>query len=89
MKRRNTNASPPDIKKEVVTFANTAGGTVYIGMDDDGAPVGVSDPDTVAQQPANALRDGILQDVTNVHAFPVRTGTAAPWSQWGYPLPIT
>lgn len=30
----------PDIKKEVVAFANTAGGTVYIGIDDDGTPVG-------------------------------------------------
>ena len=35
----------PDIKKEVVAFANTAGGTIYIGMDDDGRPVGVQDPE--------------------------------------------
>lgn len=64
MKRWNTNGStPPDIKKEVVAFANTAGGTIYIGMDDDGRPVGVQDPDAVVQQLTNALRDGIRPDV--------------------------
>ncbi len=30
----------PDLKKEVVAFANTAGGKIYIGVDDDGTPVG-------------------------------------------------
>ena len=54
----------PDIKKEVVAFANTAGGTIYIGVDDNGTPVGVQDPDAVVQQLTNALRDGIRPDVT-------------------------
>lgn len=53
-----------DIKKEVVAFANTAGGTIYIGVDDDGTPMGVQNPDAVVQQLANALRDGIRPDVT-------------------------
>lgn len=53
-----------DIKKEVVAFANTAGGTIYIGVDDDGTPMGVQNPDAVEQQLANALRDGIRPDVT-------------------------
>ena len=53
-----------DIKKEVVAFANTAGGTIYIGIDDDGTPMGVQNPDAVVQQLANALRDGIRPDVT-------------------------
>ena len=47
----------PDIKKEVVAFANTAGGAVYIGIDDDGTPVGVQDPDAVVQQLTNAITD--------------------------------
>ena len=34
----------PDIKKEVVAFANTAGGTIYIGVDDNGTPVGGTGP---------------------------------------------
>ena len=33
-----------EIKKTVIAFANTAGGKIYIGIDDDGRTVGVSDP---------------------------------------------
>ena len=48
----------PDIKKEVVAFANIVGGTVYIGTDDDGTSVGGTYRTwiVVAQQLANALR---------------------------------
>ena len=82
----------PDIKKEVVAFANTAGGTIYIGVDDNGTPVGVQDPDAVVQQLANALRDGIRPDVTMftrisiqdldgcpVVAVTISTGTRRPY----------
>ena len=82
----------PDIKKEVVAFANTAGGTIYIGVDDNGMPVGVQDPDAVVQQLTNALRDGIRPDVTMftriaiqdvggcpVVAVTVSTGTRRPY----------
>lgn len=31
----------PDITKTVVAFANTSGGTIYIGIADDGSVVGV------------------------------------------------
>lgn len=37
----------PDIRKEVMGFANAEGGTVYIGVRKDGAVVGVDDPDGV------------------------------------------
>ena len=30
-----------DLKKEVIAFANSAGGTVYVGVTDDGSVVGV------------------------------------------------
>lgn len=32
-----------DCMKTVVAFSNTAGGIMYIGIDDDGTPVGVED----------------------------------------------
>ena len=32
-----------DIKKEIVAFANTNDGTIYIGIDDDGRIVGLTD----------------------------------------------
>ena len=68
----------PDIKKEVVAFANTAGGTVYIGIDDDGTPVGIPDPDAVVQQLTNALRDGIRPDVTMFTRISIRDLDGCP-----------
>lgn len=54
----------PDLKKEVVAFANSAGGKIFVGVADDGTVVGVEEPDTVMQQAANAIRDSIRPDVT-------------------------
>ena len=34
-----------DIYKEIIAFANTDGGTVYIGIDDNGDIVGIDDVD--------------------------------------------
>ena len=34
-----------DICKEIVAFANTRGGEIWIGVADDGTVIGVSDPD--------------------------------------------
>ncbi|WP_313567960.1 ATP-binding protein [Acetoanaerobium noterae] len=31
----------PEVKKEVVTFANTNGGTIYIGVQDNGGIIGL------------------------------------------------
>lgn len=54
----------PDLKKEIVAFANTNGGTIYLGVQDDGEITGLEHPDQVMQQIANALRDGIRPDVS-------------------------
>ena len=54
----------PDIKKEVIAFANTAGGTLYIGVENDGTVIGLNNPDVVLQQATNAIRDAIRPDVT-------------------------
>ena len=53
-----------DIKKEIVAFANSDGGTLYIGVRDDGEVVGVDDPDGTALQVSNMVRDSIKPDVT-------------------------
>lgn len=53
----------PDIKKEVVAFANTEGGTIHIGIQNNGTVVGVDDPDSVMLQLSSALRDSIKPDV--------------------------
>ena len=53
-----------DIKKEIIAFANSAGGTLYVGVADDGNIVGVENPDTVIQQISNMVRDSIKPDIT-------------------------
>ena len=52
-----------DIKKEVVAFANSDGGTIYIGVADNGNVVGLENVDSVMIQAANSLKDGIKPDV--------------------------
>ena len=82
----------PDIKKEVIAFANTAGGTLYIGVENDGTILGLEHPDEVLQQATNAIRDAIRPDVTlftsaaveelegkPVVRIEVQKGTACPY----------
>ena len=53
-----------DICKEVIAFANTKGGTLYIGVSNDGNVVGVQNADQVILQLNNMIRDSIKPDVT-------------------------
>ena len=53
-----------DIKKEIIAFANSDGGTLYIGIRDDGEVIGLEDPDGTALQVSNMVRDSIKPDVT-------------------------
>lgn len=53
-----------DLCKEVIAFANTKGGTLYIGVADDGAVVGVDSIDHVTLQINNMIRDSIKPDIT-------------------------
>lgn len=53
-----------DIKKEIIAFANSDGGKLYIGVKDDGTVVGLDDPDSVALQISNMVRDSIKPDLT-------------------------
>lgn len=53
-----------DIKKEIIAFANSDGGKLYIGVRDDGTVVGLDDPDGVSLQISNMVRDAIKPDVT-------------------------
>lgn len=53
-----------DIKKELIAFANCSGGTIYIGVKDNGIVVGLDDPDSAALQVSNMVRDAIKPDLT-------------------------
>jgi len=81
-----------DLKKTVIAFANTEGGDILIGVDDDGAAVGVDDVDGTVLRVTNAIRDSIRPDVTmfvlceatelegkTVVAVKVQRGAARPY----------
>lgn len=53
----------PDIRKEVMGFANADGGTVYVGIRKDGFVLGVDDPDSVMLQIVNSLKDSLAPDI--------------------------
>lgn len=53
-----------DICKEVIAFANTHGGTIYIGVSNDGTPVGVENAGAVMLRLSNMVRDSVKPDVT-------------------------
>ena len=53
-----------DIKKEIIAFANCNGGTVYVGVADDGTVLGVENADECALQISNMVRDAVKPDVT-------------------------
>ena len=48
-----------DIKKTIIAFANTRGGEVLIGVEDDGTIIGVLDVDGTMLKVTNAMRDSI------------------------------
>ena len=53
-----------EIYKEVIAFANTDGGIVYVGIDNDGKVVGLTDVDKEYTRITNGIRDAIMPDVT-------------------------
>ncbi len=54
----------PDLKKEIVAFANTNGGIIYVGVRDNGEIVGLENADFAMQQISNSLRDSIRPDIS-------------------------
>ena len=52
------------IKKEIIAFANTKGGTIYIGIADGGDVTGLKHPEDVLLQVGNTIRDSIKPDIT-------------------------
>ena len=60
---RVTGKLPDGISKEIVSFANTEGGEIYIGIRNDGTVVGVSNPDDVMTRISNTAHDTINPDI--------------------------
>lgn len=53
-----------EIYKEVIAFANTDGGTIYVGIDNEGNAIGLTDIDNEYTRITNGIRDAIMPDVT-------------------------
>lgn len=82
----------PEIRKEVLAFVNSDGGTILIGIRKDGTVTGVENPDEVMLQTANTLKDSLVPDVMpfvsihteeienrNVVVIDIATGTNRPY----------
>lgn len=78
--------------RSVIAFANSKGGKLYIGVDDDGNAIGLDDADEELLKISNTVREGISPDVTmfvsyqpdkisdkNVIIIDVQKGTASPY----------
>jgi len=55
----------PEIKKEIIAFANTEGGTIYVGVDNEGNAVGLANTDEASLQVSNMVRDSISPDLSS------------------------
>ncbi|MDD6878841.1 MAG: ATP-binding protein, partial [bacterium] len=53
-----------DIKKEIIAFANTKGGKIYIGIDDNGNIVGLKNSKEDLESLSGMIREGIKSDLT-------------------------
>lgn len=53
-----------DVCKEIIAFANTGGGRLYIGVRNDGEIVGVENADHVMLQVSHMVRDSVKPDIT-------------------------
>mgnify|MGYP004463218517 FL=1 len=63
-----------DIAKEVIAFANTDGGEIYVGVNDDGTPAPLSNTDDTYTRITNCVRDSVAPDVTMFTKYSLNEG---------------
>ena len=81
-----------DLYKEIIAFANTSGGTVYVGIEDDGTVCGVGNVNDTEMRCTDNIKDNIRPDVMafvdikpivsegkNVLQITVNKGSMAPY----------
>ncbi|MDH6456398.1 ATP-dependent DNA helicase RecG [Fusobacterium sp. PH5-7] len=81
-----------ELKKEVVAFANTCDGTIYIGINDRGEIVGVENSDDIMERAGASIRNSIKPDISmyvtlnlkkienkNVIVIKVQRGASRPY----------
>ena len=52
-----------EIKREIVALANSKGGTIYIGINDDGSIKGLENVDADMEALSGMIREGIKSDL--------------------------
>lgn len=62
-------------ESEIAAMANGAGGTIYVGVNDDGTGEGIEAPDSMIQRIANGIRDWIKPDVTRFLHYETQTAS--------------
>ena len=65
-----------EIYKEVIAFANTDGGILYIGIDNEGNAVGLDNVDQEYTRITNGIRDAIQPDVTMFVRYSIQENKA-------------
>ena len=81
-----------ELKKEVVAFANTCDGIIYIGVNDKGEVIGVENSDDVIERAGASIRNAIKPDVSmyvtlnieqienkNIIAIRIQRGVSRPY----------
>lgn len=63
-----------DIAKEVIAFANTDGGEIYVGVNDDGTPAPLENTDDTYTRITNSVRDSVAPDVTMFTKYSLNNG---------------
>lgn len=63
-----------DIAKEVIAFANTDGGEIYVGVNDDGTPAPLANTDDTYTRITNCVRDSVAPDVTMFTKYSLNDG---------------
>jgi ATP-dependent DNA helicase RecG len=65
--------NPESVAGEIVAFANSEGGALYVGVDDDGRIIGLSDANTTFQSLTNS-RDRCIPPISPVIEQHTRPG---------------
>ena len=73
----------PAIIKEVVAFANTGGGVIHVGRDNEGIGFPLHNVDGVLAQITNRIRDAILPDITMFISYETDGGSIVVTVQEG------
>ena len=61
-----------EIYKEVIAFANTDGGVIYLGIDNEGNVIGLYNVDEEYTRITNGIRDAIMPDVTMLVQYTIQ-----------------